>query len=80
MPKNESEARAKAMISMQAVAGLTNVPPPAVSTAAWPRTGSVLAFIAANCGQCEQTDVCDISGIPEEPCEKLMPRESKKAG
>lgn len=68
------------MIPMVGASGSTPVPPPAVSTAAWPREGSVLAFIAANCGQCEQIDVCDISGTPEEPCEKLMPRESKQAG
>lgn len=80
MPNDESEAKVKAMISMQAAGSPTNLPPPAVSTAAWPREGSVLAFIAANCGQCLQTDVCDITGMPEEPCAKLTPSESKKVG
>jgi len=80
MPNDESEAKISAMISMQAASGPTNVPPPAVSTAAWPRAGSVLAFIAANCGQCEQTDICDITGMSEQPCEKLTPSESKKLG
>ena len=77
MTNDESETKAKAMVAFQA-AGSSKVPPPAVSTAAWPREGSVLAFIAANCGQCEQIDVCDISGTPEEPCQTLLGGGSKK--
>ena len=79
MTNDESEAKAKAMIAFQA-AGSSKVPPPAVSTAAWPRTGSVLAFIAGNCGECEQTDVCDTPGMPNESCENLKPAAPKKIG
>ncbi|MCW5691109.1 MAG: hypothetical protein KIT48_01960 [Pseudolabrys sp.] len=80
MSNDESEAKAKAMIAMDAAGGPTKVPPPAVSTAAWPRTGSVLAFIAGNCGECEQTDICDSPGLPNEACENLTPVTPKKIG
>ena len=65
---------------MQAAGSPAKAPPSAVSTAAWPRTGSVLAFIAANCGECEQNDVCDITGIPDEPCDNLKHGQSKTVG
>ncbi len=80
MSDDESDAKAKAMISPEAVGGANPVPPSAVSTAAWPREGSVLAFIAANCGQCEQNDVCDIAGAPDESCRERTEAASKKPG
>lgn len=68
------------MISMDAAGGRAKVLPPAVSMAAWPRTGSVLAFLAANCGECEQNDVCDTPGLPNESCANLTPVTPKKIG
>lgn len=80
MPNDESEAKAKAMMTVQGSVGSSEMPPAAVSTAAWPREGSILAFIAGNCATSEPDDGSDITGVPEEPCGKFVPGETKKIG
>jgi hypothetical protein len=78
MPNDESGAKVNPMVPVAGVSGSTPVPPPVVSSAAWPREGSVLAFIAANCGQCERNEACDITDVPAEPCQNLPDAASKK--